>query len=288
VTILSLVTNLALFLGLGLSIGTVAARWCIVPAGRSELREPVARLGVAAATLALTAWVLVLVRQYLEFRDPYSTWAEDLGVLLGTGWGTTWKWGVVVAAVLIATFLAASRGHRVGWGAATIAAALLGAFPSLTGHARGGDLQWVTVPADVLHVWAMGAWIGGLAVILWLERRVPHAAGRESLLPDLIPRFSPLAMVSVGVLAVSGLVGSWVHLDGPMALVTTVYGRWLGLKVVLVGGVLFLGAINFRRLSPRLDEPDGPAAMRRSVARELALAVVVLAVTAVLVRTSPG
>ena len=69
------------------------------------------------------------------------------------------------------------------------------------------------------------------------------------------------------------------------ALLTTSYGRTLGLKLSL--SWLAFGGINWRWLTPRLRDTDGPAAMRRSGAFELLLAHAVLLVTAILVRTSP-
>ena len=106
-------------------------------------------------------------------------------------------------------------------------------------------------------------------------------------MPSLVPAFSPVAMVSVATLVLTGSVASWAHLESVSSLWTTPYGRLLLLKVVVVAGVLAMGALNWRRLTPRLSEEDGPRAMRRSALVELALANVVLIVTAVLVRTSP-
>ena len=58
-------------------------------------------------------------------------------------------------------------------------------------------------------------------------------------------------------------------------------------KLVLVAVVLGLGALNYRRLAPRLGSSAGDRALRRSAAWELVVANLVLVVTAVLVRTSP-
>jgi putative copper export protein len=289
VVILSLVTNLTLFTGLALALGALAARWWIVPADRAVLLRPSARLGLVAGGLLVVALVAVFARQLIEFRDPFSPWSDEARLLLGTGWGGVWRWGMGAALILPVAFLAAARGKGMGWVVATVVTIGLGVFPALTGHAAAGDLRLVTLPADALHVLAMGLWIGGLAVVLLLDRGnggEREAAG-ESLLPVLIPRFSPLALGSVGVLVVSGLIGSWVHLESIGALFTTPYGRLLGLKVTLAAGVFLLGAVNFRRLLPRLSDAGGSAALRRSATREVALAVLVLAVTAVLVRTSP-
>ena len=284
----SLVTNVILFIGLGLGLGAVATRWWILPPGRADLDEPTARIGSHAAWLLLLALILVFARQLIEFRDPFSPWRDEGLLLLGTAWGRTWLYGAAGALALVVASRALVAGRRAAGAVTSVLVLAMGTFPALTGHANAGDLRPFTLAADVVHVWAMGAWIGGLAAVLLLERahrRRSTASG--SLLRDLIPRFSRVAMVSVGALSLTGLFASWVHVDGFGALLDTTYGRWLLLKLGLVGVVLGLGAINFRRLTPRLDTPEGPAAMRRSAAVELAVAGLVVVVTAVLVRTSP-
>jgi putative copper export protein len=187
------------------------------------------------------------------------------------------------------SFRLAARERGGAWWSATVAALALGTFPALTGHANSGDLRPLTLMADTLHVWAVGGWIGGLALVLFLERRRRRegGAGAPSLLPVLVPRFSLLAMGSVATLAATGLFASWVHLDSVGALFMTGYGRLLLLKLALVAAVLALGAVNLKRLTPRLGESAGQEAMRRAATLEFLVANVVLAVTAILVRVSP-
>jgi putative copper export protein len=57
--------------------------------------------------------------------------------------------------------------------------------------------------------------------------------------------------------------------------------------LLLVGAVLGLGALNWKRLTPKLGEAGGNDALRRAATTELLLAQVVLLVTAILVRMSP-
>jgi copper transport protein len=125
--------------------------------------------------------------------------------------------------------------------------------------------------------------------VLYLElhqRRV-QGSGAPSLLPVLVPRFSGLAMVCVAVLVVTGGFAAWVHVGGVGALVDTAYGRLLLLKMALAALVLATGAVNFKRITPRLGDPRGQRAMVRAASLELALACAVFAVTAILIRTSP-
>ena len=104
----------------------------------------------------------------------------------------------------------------------------------------------------------------------------------------LVRVFSPLALVAVATLAATGLFASVLHLESAADLFTTAYGRRLGLKLVLVAGVMALGAFNWRRVKPRLEAGDADASvLLRSAATEIAVGALVLLVTAVLVVTPP-
>lgn len=298
-TVLSALTGWALFVCLTGLVGALAGRWVLLRTpgladtrgGALALRSLAARFGAVSALGLGVALILVFARQLVEFHDPFAPWIDDARVLLfDTGWGTTWLVAVPLAFVAWLSFRRAVNGSRWAWGLATTAALVLGLFPALTGHANGGDLRPLTVTADTLHVWAAGAWIGGLALMLILEQahRKRGAPGEGSLLPSLVPRFSPLAMGCVATLVVTGTLAAWLHLESLQDLVTTGYGRTLLTKLALVAVVLALGALNWRRLTPRLVDHDGPAALHRAATVEFLIANAVLLVTALLVRTSPG
>ena len=280
-------------------IGCVTVRWLILPragptdASTSEwLTGEAARSGRLFAAFLPLLVVFLLVRQMAEFRDPYAPFSEDLALLLGTPWGTTWVGGMLATLIALGGLSLAARGHRVGWWMASVTGLVLAAYPGLTGHAGGveGPLRLFSLGADTLHVLAGGAWMGGLAMVLLLDRRWRrrgHPDGMNSILPVLVPPVSPVAMVSVGLLILTGTVASWLHLPTPGALWASGYGRLLFFKVILVAGVLGFGAWNWKRLTPTLSRPEGPPSLARTAALELGISTLVLLVTAVLVRTSP-
>lgn len=299
----SAATGWLLYCALTLVTGSVAIRWIVLPrVGRPSGPEPewylarsaaAGRWGAAALLLALA---LFFVRQLLEFRDPFVPWQEDAELLLtATPWGRTWLLGAAGAGAATVAFLFAGRGRRWAWWLATPLVLALGAFPAFTGHAAGQEsLRTLALAADTLHVLGAGGWIGGLAIVLLLEGWWRRRSGQDppvdapaSLLPVLVPVFSPLAIVCVGTLVVTGLFTSWLHLDGLGALTSTRYGRILLGKLLLVAAVLGMGALNWRRLTPRLGEPGGTETLRRAAATEWVVAQAVLLVTAILVRTAP-
>ena len=238
---------------------------------------------------------LVLWRQLRDFRDPLVPWAEDAGVLLATPWGLAWKLAVVGAFVLLGAFaLSAPRSdgspiRQSAWVAARVVAGAMCAFPAFTGHAVStGGLRWLTVPADILHVLAAGTWIGGLFFVLVAERRERRRTGRgNALLGEVVPYFSPVALVSAAVLIGTGSFAATVHVESLEALVASQYGRFLLTKIGLVTVVLILGAINWRRHAPRLWGAGGARPLRKNAILELVVAHAVILLTAVLTRTPP-
>jgi putative copper export protein len=293
--VFSIVTGWTIFGGLTLAIGAVVTRWVILPRAfpgedsSSGSRRTAATVGLAGATLVLVGVVLYFLRQLQEFRDPFVPWTEDANLLLtGTSWGTAWLAAAAGAVVLTVAMTIARTGRRSGWWLATPVAFALGAFPGFTGHASGvEELRSLTLFADSVHVWSAGAWIGGLAVVLFVNRSLRETNGGHSELPSLVPTFSRVAMASVGALVVTGTFASWVQLPDLASIWTTGYGRILIAKLAVVGVVLAMGGRNFRILTPRLGTDGGNEAMRRSAALELAIGQIVLILTAVLVRTSP-
>ncbi len=285
------------FFPLALSLGCAVSRWTFLRGGEpasppTQLafrRSTVARLGQHASMAAGVALLALGARQAVEFHDPFGSWRQDLVLLLsGTSWGRVWIGGIVAAALAHLGFRRAARDRSGGWVLATAGGLLLGMVPGLTGHAGGGDHGVLPLVADALHVWAMSGWIGGLGALLFLEwRQVRGPEPSASVLPDLVPRFSRLAMVCVATLLVTGIVAAWLHLGSVADLIHTRYGLLLLLKIGLVSVVLALGGLNWRRLTPHLGEPEGPRLLERAAMLELVVANVVLAVTAVLVRTPP-
>jgi putative copper export protein len=220
----------------------------------------------------------MVYRQVDELRFPGDPLGEALSMLLGTAWATYWWAAVGGATILLAGSVLAIRGTVHGWWLAAAGLLPLVVYPGLTGHANAADARYLALGLDTLHVVAAGSWIGALGVIVLVGRRS---------LERLVAAFSPMAMISVAILLATGALASWREIGSLSGYGATDYGRLLLLKVALFGIVAALGAINWRRLAPRLGTPHGDRAMVRSASLEFLIGQVVLLVTAVLVRTSP-
>src|SRR5262249_46969168 len=158
-----------------------------------------------------------------------------------------------------------------------VAALLLLPGPSLAGHALDRGRSPIEVVDDIVHVAAASVWLGGLLALgLALRRSGDHAL--------LMRRFSNIAIVSVVVLAATGVVRALAELDSVSQLWTTGYGEALIVKTALLAGLVGIGWVNRYRLVPRLRE----VALRRNVAAELVLFGGLLVAVALLTDLRPG
>lgn len=157
---------------------------------------------------------------------------------------------------------------------AAVAIVIVGTFAA-SGHAISGTYVHAAFLADLVHLFAVGVWIGGLVALLVLGGRSDERAVR---------RFSTVAAWSVALIVASGLFAAWRQLGTVDTLTTTDYGRTLIVKLALVGALLTLGSMS-RRVVRRWWFHNGLA---RLVMAETVVAGLVLAATTALVSTTPG
>lgn len=169
---------------------------------------------------------------------------------------------------------------RAGWWLAAIgviAGTLRNAFAA----------QWQRL-INPVHRLAGGFWIGTLFVLV-IAGLVPLLTSRMTserrgaVAADMVNSCSPLALGSAFVLVIFGIWTAWRHLRYPAALWTTPYGYALIAKLFVVLTVFALGAWNWRRQRPMLGSENTASAIRRSANAELAAALLVLTITAILV-----
>ena len=286
------------------------------------------------APLAWTGWILTVV-------------ATLAGVLVQGIYGAALGFGALGRWSLVSSVLRTSFGHMSLLRLALLAAAVpmlrlllrdpdvhplpswwrpaaiaggtaLAVTLALSGHAHTGTLPTLGVPVDVVHVLAMGVWVGGLAVLAYAV--FPGRGVAE--LRDVVPRFSRTAMGCVLALVVTGGFQAWRQVGSFHALRTTDYGHILLVKLVVVLVLIILGALSrqvvgflFPPPAPARAEPKVPVVaggaddasphghddevravdeafelrrLKRSVALEVLVAIIVIAVTALLVDAAPA
>lgn len=292
-----------------ISLAGVFAFLCLVPGPNAlpRLRRRLALLAWASLLLGLAsgaAWLLLLSAR-LGGRPLGAALAQGVvtTVLTATRFGRLWIVRLGLAGLLAAmlTLHHARRGPLWRWTGLALAGALLASL-AWAGHGGAtpglaGDLH---LGADILHLLAAGAWLGGLVplALLLAEFRGAADAGAAALARRAVSRFSLVAACSVAVLFTAGLVITWFLAGSAPALIGTAYGRLLLAKIAIFLTMVTVGAINLLRLSPRLAPsaalrelaPPGAALghLRRNALIEAGLGLGVLGIVAILGTLPPG
>lgn len=221
---------------------------------------------------------------------------EELGTRFGTVWGlTALAW--LAFGLGVRPALRRSSPHAIAALCLPLALAIL--EPALSGHPSTQSPVALLFTANVLHVIAMAVWVGGLAMLLFVlpaATRELEPDARSRLLAANLARFSPLALLCVAAILLTGIGQAYAYVRHVESLFDTAYGRAVLIKLVLLGGLLIpLGAYNRRRSLPHLrriaagGEPPGRAGrlLRRTLRAEVALLAVVIGVTAALAGYAP-
>ena len=292
-----------MLVGITIVVGAVSCRLLLAVIGQPLKPGPdrgrrAAAWGLSAACLLVASAALRLAGQTMSLADPGQTPAEwrhlYVSVIAHTNWGHVWLAQIALAMVAASAFAGVRRGSLEGataaWSVAGVAALGLAITPALAGHAIGVDrYRAVVVVADSLHVVAASSWLGTLCVLAGVMLRgttEPHRRSAQDWAGDiagLVRAFSPMAMCAAAVVATTGVLSAYVHLDAVSSLWRTAYGLTLLLKLALVALVLAAGAYNWRRGTPGMTTPGGVGRFTRSVSVELTLGALVLLVTAVLI-----
>lgn len=168
--------------------------------------------------------------------------------------------------------------ERPAWWALIGAAAAATSF-AWTGHAHALHPDAIPMLLLGVHLLGVAFWLGALAPL-----RMVASGGNPIHIAAAAARFGTAAVFVVGGLIAAAVMLLWLMLGGLSQIWASDYGRYITLKLALVAGLLSLAAFNKLRLTPRLQVGD-PAAVRgfqASIACEMLLAILILAVTAAL------
>ena len=235
----------------------------------------------SAAAIGLASALAGIVLQGAVGSGSSFWGALDGGVIgdvLGTRFGLTWG----ISAIAWALVGALPR-------FAVLPLAVIAFMPALGGHAGVQEPRALLIGVNVIHVVAIAAWLGGIAVLvlgLRAATRELEGEGRTQLLVGTVSRFSALATVAVAAIVLTGIVQSIVYLERLGQLLDTAFGRAILIKSALFVVILAAGWFNRTRLLPRL--PAAGVTLRRVLRGELAVGLLVIAVTGALASYAPS
>jgi uncharacterized membrane protein len=273
-------TQLVQFVGYFLAVGAVGFRFGIVRRlrGMSDEARVILRADNAALLGMLGVFLLTLTilgAPYLQAIADNKTFAESLPKNLNP-----FEFKLAMLALAFIGFAIVRAAPSFGWTIATIGVLFTVLQPLYAGK--------LGAKVNAVHVLAASTWLGTLLVLALIGIRGvirSNASGQQRavLVSDLVNSFSPLALTSAAIVAITGATTAWLHLKRISALWTTSYGIALVVKLVFVLIVVVLGAWNWRRVRPSLGAEGSEETIRRSATMELTFAGLVLIATSVLV-----
>lgn len=301
------------------------ASWHLLQAVSMEPPDPASSLLVALRALAFALWIappfvasrlggspaaapyrpisLSAGLGYL-LADAALTWVRVAGVLgtpfppgqpgallflEATRYGRLWLLRLALAGV---AWLLEWRRAAPGWIQTGLLLAL-SVLVALGAHAGSSPRPWLAVPADVLHQWAVGVWLGGVLLLSLVERPRRLRQGRE-LTREELGRFSGLAARALALVVLSGLVSAtdrFLPLPDPLrsdyghALLVKL-GFW-ALALLAAGSHRFWTARRLESADAARQRPRPGRLFARALRFEAAALLLVLLATGVLTGSSP-
>jgi len=236
------------------------------------LWRPIARIDWLANTLGQVqtkinkriAILMVIGAAILLASDFGMIYAEaksiDISILdaIGTKFGSLWIYRLVTSIVLMCLSVLLFLNQRKNKGGRiqkSIIYGLLGVgliallTTSLIGHGAALNPASVPILIDFVHNLAASLWIGGviyLAFVVVPEIKQAHKDEyiKASLLSLLIPRFSTIPVVILGVIVITGPFLLYLLEPNLGLTLASLYGKALITKLILAGVMIGIGAYN--------------------------------------------
>jgi putative copper resistance protein D len=257
-------------------------------------RKIYARLLLIAVPLAIISGAVWFVWVTMGINDLPFQLAIQPNILLRvwthTQFGRLWQWRLICWVATTLAVVLIPRKSGVTWLAMALAVVLLGSL-TWSGHGRNGEMPQWHLLADGLHLIIAAAWPTGLlpfGLVIFCIRKSSDP-DQHSAMIKLTRRFSATSLISVAILAGTGIVNSCHLLQSISSLFATSYGHVLLTKIVLFLVMVALGAFNLFRLKPRIGiDAEAAAKLQLTVTAEFICGVVVVIVVALLGTLPPG
>src|SRR5215213_1874111 len=213
-------------------------------------------IGICIAALTLSSVIVLIVRTAVmsgySLTDSFSILPQ---VMLVTHFGKVWMIRFVGLGLAWLGWFWGWRSlqSRAAWALILVAAALIAASRSASGHAADAGDFTLAETIDWLHIVMVSAWSGTLVVVslVLLPTVLKLATGRRAVIATLARRLFTMGGLALSGVLLAGVFNAWRELDGSFsALWNTAYGQLLSIKLLLVLAMIGLGAINrYRFLS---------------------------------------
>ena len=225
-----------------------------------------------------------------------QTWRLETSPLdvIGTTFGTTWLIRMIITIIIIGIWFWMEKKNEItikGQIPLLITSLILIATTTMMGHGASTELEapWIL---DYAHNLLSSIWIGG--VIFFAFIALPTVAKTENSIKEkitlsLIPRFSGLFIIAIGILIITGPTLLWFLDDNVASLTDSTYGKLILIKIGIAATMIAFGGlyqIKFLKNTHELEKLNISKKISKPLKIEAGLGIALLAVVALLVNSS--
>jgi len=225
-----------------------------------------------------------------------QTWRLEVSPLevIGTTFGTTWLIRMIITIIIIGIWFWMEKKKEIsikGQIPLLVASLILIATTTMMGHGASTELEapWIL---DYAHNLLSSIWIGG--VIFFAFVALPTIAKtdnsiKEKITLSLIPRFSGLFIIAIGILIITGPTLLWFLDDNVGSLTESTYGKLILIKIGIAAVMIAFGGlyqVKFLKNTHDFAKMDISKKISKPLKFEAGLGIALLAVVALLVNSS--
>ncbi|MDC0203381.1 CopD family protein [Candidatus Nitrosopelagicus sp.] len=225
-----------------------------------------------------------------------QTWRLETSPLdvIGTTFGTTWLIRMIITIIIIGLWFWMERKKQItikGQIPLLVASLILIATTTMMGHGASTELEapWIL---DYTHNLLSSIWIGGLIFFAFVALPTitkTDNSTKEKIALSLIPRFSGLFIIAIGILIITGPTLLWFLDDNVASLTDSTYGKLILIKIGIAAVMIAFGGlyqVKFLKNPHDFEKLNISKKISKPLKFEAGLGIALLAVVALLVNSS--
>ncbi len=225
-----------------------------------------------------------------------QTWRLEASPIevIGTTFGTTWLMRMIITIIIIVIWFWMEKKKEISIREQIpllIASLILIATTTMMGHGASTELEapWIL---DYAHNLLSSIWIGG--VIFFAFVALPTVSKtddslRNKITLSMIPRFSGLFIIAIGILIITGPTLLWFLDDNVGSLTESTYGKLIMMKIGIAIAMIAFGGlyqVKFLKNPSNYQSLNISKRISKPLKFEAGLGIALLAVVALLVNSS--
>ena len=226
-----------------------------------------------------------------------QTWRLEVSPfdVIETTFGSTWLTRMILTIILIGIWFWIERKNQISFKTQLpmlVFALALIATTTMMGHGASTEMA-PPIILDYVHNLLSSIWIGGvifLGFVILPSITKLDANVRDKITISLIPRFSGMIIISLGILIITGPMLLWFLDSNVSSLTESTYGKLIMLKIAIASAMIAFGGFYQIRFTQQAKKDLKSTAIFKKLKKplrfEAGLGIALLAVVALLVNSS--